>query len=301
MPSLTAGPTNTPTILATPLGGGTGQIVYASDRSGMPEVWIINIDGSGHTQLTHIAEGACQPDWSPDGTRIVFISPCPKNQDSYPGASLFIIDADGSNLTPLPSAPGGDYDPDWSPDGNKIVFTSLRDGGVARLYSINLKDNTVISLSGEESSNQQPDWSPDGEMIAYVGSDNRIWAMADNGQEKYGLTVGGGDFRSFNPGWSPDGKTLVFSRRRADDTSGLSWLMAVPYTNEGALPVEIPSALLSSEASYSSDGFWLVFKNWTSGNHDIYIMRANGIDRQPLVTDESYDFDPCWRPPVIQP
>jgi hypothetical protein len=45
-----------------------------------------------------------------------------------------------------------------------------------------------------------------------------------------------------------------------------------------------------------------LFTSWFSGNHDIYIMRANGVDRHPVLQDPAYDFDPVWRPnPVIPP
>ena len=82
---------------------------------------------------------------------------------SYPGASLFIVNADGSGLLPLPSAPGGDYDPSWSPDGSQIAFTSLRNGGVPGIYTLNLNDNTVRSLVEDETrAISQPAWSPDG-------------------------------------------------------------------------------------------------------------------------------------------
>ena len=66
----------------------------------------MNIDGSGLKQITNIPEGACQPTWSPDGSRIVFISPCKNNKIRNFGANLFIINADGTGLVPLPNAPG---------------------------------------------------------------------------------------------------------------------------------------------------------------------------------------------------
>jgi serine/threonine protein kinase/Tol biopolymer transport system component len=293
--------TDTPAPVGTAEGGGVGQIVFASDRTGSPEIWLMNVDGSGLVQLTTIAEGACQPRWSPDGMRIVFISPCPKDQTSYPGASLFIMDADGRNLTPLTNAPGGDYDPSWSPDSTQIVFTSLR-GGIPQLYIINLADNSITPLTDfDKKACIQPAWSPDGKHIAYVGSDNRIWAMNVDGTWRHALSIGGGDFVSGEPAWSPDSTVVVFTRRRATDPTDYPWLMAVPYSDNGALPSQIPNSDLVVEQSYSPDGFWLVFKSWIAGNHDIYIMRSNGVDKRAIVTDPAYDFDPSWRPSVSQP
>lgn len=304
-PTMPPAPTNTPRPTATKtraptatlIGGGMGRILFASDRSGSPEIYVTRMDGSQTRRLTSIAEGACQPHWSPDGSQIVFISPCPKDQTSYPGASMFLMNSDGSNMMPLPSVPGGDFDPEWSPDGKRIAFTSLRNGGVPKIYLFNLTDQSVELLGeGGDKASSQPAWSPDGKTIAYVGNDNRIWVIDLASGERHGLTIGGGDFESSEPSWSPDGTVIVFVRRKVNDSTGTNWLMAVPYTPTGALAVDIPNGSLASMANYSPDGFWLVFKSWALGNHDIYIMRSNGVDKQTIVSDPAYDFDPCWQP-----
>ena len=277
--------------------GGAAQIAFASNRSGSVEIWLMNLDGSGLKRITDIEEGACQPRWSPDGTRLVFISPCVRHLNSYPGANLFLINADGSDLIPLPSAPGGDYDPSWSPDGTQIAFTSLRKEGVPGIFIINLNDNSVKSLVEDETrAIYQPSWSPKGNEIAYVNSDNRIWVMDVNGENRRRLIVGSGDYRLNAPAWSPDGSVVIYNQSVLSDTTGATVLMAVPYTETGAMPVEVPNSQLVVDASYSFDGYWLLFTSWFMGNHDIYIMRANGIDRQVIVDNPAYDFDPAWRP-----
>ena len=304
-PTIPPPPTNTPrpTATRTPdytptlTGGGPSQILFASDRSGQPEIYLMNIDGSQLTQLTTITEGACQPAWSPDGQRIVFVSPCSREKTTYAGSSLFIMNADGSNVAPLPSAPGGDYDPCWSPDGKHLAFTSLRDGGIPKVFLLDLEDNAVTPLgeTGDKTSSP-PAWSPDGKVIVYAGSDNRIWAIILASGERHALTVGGGDFESSEPAWSPDGSAVVIVRRRAGDDTATNWLVAVAYSVEGALPVDVPNANLVSRVNYSPDGFWLVYRSWASGNHDIYIMRPSGVDKQLIISDPAYDFDPVWRP-----
>jgi serine/threonine protein kinase/Tol biopolymer transport system component len=299
-PSVTFTPLPSPTITLTPPPtpmGGAAQIAFASNRSGAVEIWLMNLDGSGLKRITDIPEGACQPRWSPDGMRIVFISPCIRHMNSYPGSSLFIINADGSGMVPLPSAPGGDYDPSWSPDGTQIVFTSLRKEGVPGIFIIDLKDNSIKSLvEGETRSIYQPAWSPKGNEIAFVNSDNRIWVMDINGSNRHSLIVGGGDYRLNNPAWSPDGSVVIYNQSVFSDPTGATVLMAVPYTETGAMPVEVANSELAVDASYSFDGYWLLFTSWFFGNHDIYIMRSNGVDRQVIVNNLAYDFDPAWRP-----
>jgi Tol biopolymer transport system component len=216
---------------------------------------------------------------------------------SYPGASLFIMNADGTGLVPLPSVPGGDYDPSWSPDGKQIAFTSLRKGGVPGVYIIDLSSYDVKSLVEDETrAISQPAWSPDGKQIAYVNSDNRIWVMDTSGENRRGLTIGGGDYLTNGPAWSPDGSVVIYTRSVFSDITGSTMLMAVPYTENGAVPVDVPNSQLVSDVSFSMDGYWLIFTSWFSGSHDINMMRVNGVDRQEIEVDPAYDFDPVWRP-----
>ncbi len=299
--TVTQTPTTTPIPLPTPMGGAS-QIAFASNRSGAVEIWLMNTDGTGLEQITHIPEGACQPKWSPDGMKLLFVSPCERQLLSYPGASLFLINADGTGVEPLPSVPGGDYDPSWSPDGSQVAFTSLRNKGVPGIYILNRADNSIKSLVADETrAISQPAWSPNGKEIAYVNSDNRIWAMDVNGENRHPLTVGGGDYRTGGPAWSPDGSIVIYTRSPISDTTGTTLLMAVPYTDTGAIPVQVPNSLLVQDVTYSFDGYWLLFTSWYSGNHDIYVMRANGVDRQPIEINPAYDFDPVWRPRPVTP
>lgn len=288
-------PVSIPTPSPTAIGGGRPQFVFASDRSGFIAIWIMNIDGTGLTQLTHIEEGACQPAWSPDGNKIVFISPCSRNQEFYPASSLFIINADGSDLTPLPTAPGGDFDPAWSPDGTKIAFTSLRRNNNPQIFILDLEKNEVTLLGDpDDRRNFQPAWSPDGQSIAYVGPRNQIWTMAADGSNRY-LVSRPSDFANRFPSWSPHGQTIIFTQLE-EDMSGNPWLAAVD-ANEGAIAHIIARDLPMSEASYSSDGFWIIYQSRSAGGYRaIFIMSHNGVNRQVLTDDEYNNFDPAWRP-----
>jgi len=274
-----------------------GQIAFASDRSGVSEIYLVNIDGTRLQQITFIPEGACQPRWSPDGRQLVFVSPCTRDLDTYPGASLFLVDIDSGNLTPLPSSPGGDYDPSWSHDGTRIVFTSLRRNRVPSLYVINLLDNSVTHIGDPEGRfTSDASWSPTEDLIAYVAADSQLYVMKPDGTEPTRLIVGSGEYINSNPIWSPDGTVVLFSRRPVDAVNNVTSLWSVAYSPEGGMANEISNSTLAVDPAYSPDGFWLVFKSWLSGSHDIYMMRANGVDRQVIVSDPAYDYDPVWRP-----
>jgi serine/threonine protein kinase len=292
-------PSMTPTFTPTPLGGGSGQIAFASDRSGTTQIWLLTVDGSAFPRmLTDIPEGACQPAWSPDGMRLVFTSPCESNEEFYPGSGLFIINVDGSGVMPLPNVPGGDFDPAWSPDGKQIVFTSMRTGGRPRVYLINLEDNEVGLLSEQYSYDRQPAWSRDGQKIAFVTTQKgpvQIWTMDPNGDNQEIFTRSG-DKINTHPDWSMDGELILFTQIEAPGR--VPGLAAASYDEGGYSEFRFDfGSVPIRDPKYSPDGLWLVFESWPEGrNHDVYLMAASGAGRTRLTESDSFDFDPDWRP-----
>ena len=311
LPSLT--PTATRTLGPTPtlLGGGYSQIAFASNRTGVPQVFVMSTDGSGLQQITKMPDGACQPDWSPDRLHIVFISPCPALQNDYPGAKLHVIKVDGSGLTDLPSSEEGDFDPAWSPNGTRIAFTSLRDG-LDQIYVMNLNNYGVTRLTEKPADaslpdwSRQPAWSPDGTQIVYSSHSRltnalQIWVMNDKGQGQTILTNRGPTYWDFFPNWSPDGKTILFNE--TNGPQALGWLMVFDYEHrQNAEAVHLRSGTSGNHGRYSPDGLWVVYENLDITNPDsrdleIYIMRnESGNSPIRLTSISAMDFDPVWRP-----
>lgn len=300
MATLQPSPTmvDTPTPQPTPLGGGKGQIAYASDVTGIPQIWLMNADGTAQRQITDMPEGACQPAWAPDGSRLAFISPCAGNQEIYPGAGIFVINVDGTGLTSITMAPGGDFDPAWSPDGSRIAFTSLRDFNRAQIYAFDFSENLTRSISKNTVRDSQPAWSPDGSKLAFVTTrrgPSQIWIMDANGGNA-NLLSRSGSLKDTHPVWSPDGTLVLFTQNEV--LGGVPRLIVMRVESGNLIETRLVRQVIPMrEASYSPDGAWLAYESWPDGsNHDIYIMTANGLAQQRLTTGESFEFDPVWRP-----
>ncbi len=296
----TDAPTETPAVTAevTPTGGGVGQLAFASNRTGIPQIFLINVDGEGLVQLTKLPDGACQPDWSPDGQRLVFTSPCRGNQQQYPGSSLWVMNVDGTGIAPLPTAPGGDYDPAWSPDGERIAFTSLRDGR-PQIYVLELSSGTVTNVSSNSAHESQAAWSPTGTQLMFTtwrSGVSEIWFMPDFGENAQRFSRTGADNAGFSD-WSGNGLVL-FER----EISGVPRLVAARFEDRGVPEQRIcPEGRFSTqpmaEPAWSVDGRWIAFETWPSGtNHDIAIISESCTVYSELSSDMGLDFDPVWRP-----
>jgi dipeptidyl aminopeptidase/acylaminoacyl peptidase len=108
-PSITPSPIP-PSPTSTPLGGGSGQIAFVSDRDRVNgnEIYVMNADGSNPINLSNNPAKEDHPSWSPDGKLIVFDS------DRDGNTEIYVMNADGSNPTNVTNNSGYDNLPSWS-------------------------------------------------------------------------------------------------------------------------------------------------------------------------------------------
>jgi|GEM_PF-4011097 len=202
------------------------QVVYASEqKQGDTGLAVINLDGSGRTQLT--TEFDYVPSWSPDGSRIAFARAGSDN-----AMSIFVMNADGSGVQRLTAAGNNDYGPpSWSPDGSQILFQRVATTGTqpgTDLWEMNADGSNAKLVLPDAS---DPQRSPNGTQIAFVRGAN-VWVM--NGADKTSIQLtdlsprpDAGDLV-----WSPDSKEIAFSHADA------VWVVAVDGTglHETGLP-----------------------------------------------------------------
>lgn len=262
------------------------KIVFASDRYGNYDLFIIEKDGSNLRRLTNDPIDEWAPSWSPDGTKIAFSTGPPHN--------IWVIDTGGQNLTQLTDGGENSY-PAWNPDGSLIVFHSYRDmseGGDADIYVMNQDGSAVERLTIASSPDGCPQWSPDGTRIVWqreivpFTNNADIWIMNSDGSDQIALTSPTWrcepDFNSHDlvPSFSPDGYWITFSSCCADPCQGCPgtepcyrdiWLMCNDGTRK--YPLTFSSEVSESWPRWSPDGMAIAIESDEAGNEDIWLLQ----------------------------
>src|SRR3984957_19805243 len=104
-------------LRAAPVPGELPPVLVVGDRAGKPEILLVNSDGTGSpTDLTKSKSVNTYPAWSPDHSRIAFVS------DRDGNFQIYVMNADGSAVKQLTTGEEINRAPAWSPDGKKIAF-----------------------------------------------------------------------------------------------------------------------------------------------------------------------------------
>jgi TolB protein len=134
------------------------QMVFCSDRSGTPQIWIQEF-GSGRPprRLTYDGKYNTSPEWSPRANQIVYAG---TTEDGK--TNLFLTRPDGMLInTLLTLGEGNNESPSFSPDGRRVVFSSNR-GKDRRyhIYTMSIDGSRVRQLTSGDANDTMPAWSP---------------------------------------------------------------------------------------------------------------------------------------------
>ncbi|MFL5614437.1 MAG: S9 family peptidase [Gemmatimonadaceae bacterium] len=203
-------------------------------------LWLVPSDGSRPArQITFSERGESQPQWSPDGSSIAFLSARGAAAgEEQPRPEIYVLHLEGGEAEKLTDVKEGVTGFSWSPDGRRIAFLSTdslpktteaarkrRDDAQVYEGDFRLSHAWVIDLGTKKATELvhtsqftvrgAPDWSPDGKRIAYVTTPSTL--LRDERRNAFIVDATTGAAERINsetdvqntPVWSPDGRTLA--------------------------------------------------------------------------------------------
>jgi len=277
--------------------GNNGKIAFVSNRDvGAGEIYTISPTG-GTADRINFTNYSKHPAWSPDGSRIAFVST--DNQ-------IFVMKADGSGRRQITNTPTAKQEPAWSPDGTRIAYVAnsfdVDQQTDLEIWVINADGSGRTQVTNNSFPDTQPAWSPDGSKIAFVssrtGDTNRnVYVMNSDGSgAAANLTPNTADplyqGNDDGPSWSPDGSQIAYSNGISDSDV---WTMNA--NGSGKTNLTDANTGEDVEPAWFPDGNKIAYVA-TSGDTDrnIYVMNANGSGQGPINTNTSNDITPDWQP-----
>jgi dipeptidyl aminopeptidase/acylaminoacyl peptidase len=276
------------------------------------DLWMTSWDGATTLQLTHTPnESEHTPKWSPDGTRLAFLSGRNQDEDDESGDQLWILDRRGGEAERVTNVKAGISDYAWSPDGTRLVLV-IPDGDSVE---------TLDALRYVPKDSTWPEDTPPPIIVDrfyfkedYTGYVRRVrshlYLFDLKSRELAILTPG--EFDELLPAWSPDGTRIAFASKRAGpdpDRTGNSDLYVIE-AKPGAVARQLTQFTgpdldpdYGTPPSWSPDGSTIAYYRggpdslfYYAGPRVATVPSAGGAERVLTESLDRHTYDPAFAP-----
>jgi len=300
-------------------------IAYTSNRAGISDIWILDVDGGNSVRLTQHPGVDHSPAWFPDGRSLAFVSDRSGSPSIWRlprlggAATLLVADAidpaiaaDGAHIAfSAPDATGmsrigiaaldplgpptfvtteddgvwGHGQPAWSPDGKTLCYAAHQD-----LWLLSVSGGPARRLTTDREAAGEPAWSRDGHHVYYSSLREgtlALWRISIDGGEPQRLTLGTGP--ESQPASAPDGSFLAYSTA-ADDSDILL------VDRASGRRTRMRDQRFDGGPTFSADGRRLVFSSDRGGEVDLWIQELDGGSPSGTPRQLTDSEDPEARP-----
>lgn len=260
------------------------KITYVVKRAGRHELQVADADGFNPQTVLASQEPIISPAWSPDGSRIAYVSfdqkkPVVVVQNLAQGTTRVVANFRGNNSAPA-----------WSPDAKHLAVALTKDG-LTQIYRVPATGGEAERLTDSSGIDTNPAFSPDGQWIAFTsdrGGSPQIYRMPAAGGAAQRLTFEG----TYNvaPRFSPDGRQIAFVQRE-----GGKFRIATLELATGQVTV-LTDGTMDDSPTYAPNGKMILYEAQVGNRGQLAAVSGDGRVRQRLTSAAGDVQDPAWGP-----
>lgn len=264
------------------------RIAYVSKSAGRYSLQVADADGYNPQTVVSSNEPIISPRWSPDGTRLAYVSyekkkPIVFVQSLVTGQRTVVANFKGNNSAPA-----------WSPDGKRLAIV-LTYSANSQVYLINADGTGLQQLTRSSSIDTEPVWTPDGSAIYFTssrGGGPQIYRVSSSGGDAKRVTFDGN--YNVSPRISPDGKLLAYIRQDHGKFS-------VAVQDLATSQVQVLSDTAQDESpSFAPNGRLILYATRISGRGALAAVSVDGRVKQRLSETGGDVREPAWGPAANQ-